>query len=95
MPRIPAYRSLRASSRKIPFTSSTSVSRAVTMTISATDPAGTGARTAVPSNLPRYSGNARAVATAAPVVDGTRFSAPARPRRFFLFGPSTMDWLAV
>ena len=63
------------------FTSSTVVGLAVSDTMSASDPTGTGARTATPSNLPRYSGSALAVAAAAPVEVGTRFAAPARPLR--------------
>ena len=56
---------------------------------------GTGARTAVESNRPRNEGKARAVAVAAPLVEGTRFAAPARPLRMFFFEPSTIPWLAV
>lgn len=70
--------SLRASSRKMRLTSSALVGRATRHTMSAIDPTG-------PSNLPRYSGSARVVAFAAPVVDGTRLAAAARPRRRSLF----------
>ena len=63
--------------------------------MSAIDPTGSGARIAIPSNRPAYSGSARVVASAAPVVAGTRFAAAARPRRRRLFGPSTTDWEAV
>ena len=38
--------------------------------MSASDPTGTGARTATPSNRPRYSGSALVVAIAAPVDVG-------------------------
>ena len=58
--------------------------------MSASDPTGTGARTATPSNRPRYSGNALVVAVAAPVDVGTRFAAPARPLRACVCGESTM-----
>ena len=63
--------------------------------MSAIDPTGIGARIAMPSNRPAYSGSARVVASAAPVVAGTRFAAAARPRRKRLFGPSTIDWEEV
>src|SRR5690606_18411804 len=43
-----------------------------------------------PSKRPAYSGSARVVASAAPVVAGTRLAAPARPRRKLLFAPSTI-----
>ena len=49
----------------------------------------------MPSNRPAYSGSARVVASAAPVVVGTRFAAAARPRVSRLFGPSTRDCDAV
>src|SRR5512145_563567 len=60
--------------------------------MSAMDPTGIGARSAIPSNRPAYCGSARVVASAAPVVVGTRFAAAARPRRKRLLGPSTIDW---
>ena len=60
--------------------------------MSAIEPTGMGARTAIPSNRPSYWGSARVVASAAPVVAGTRFAAAARPRRKCLLGPSTIDW---
>src|SRR4030095_4145671 len=69
--------------------------RATKDTMSAMDPTATGARTARPSNLPWYSGSARVVAFAAPVVDGTRFVAARRPRPRSLSGRSTSAWLAV
>ena len=53
------------------------------------DPTGTGVRTATPSKSPAYFGSALVVATAAPVLAGTRLAAAARPRRNRLLGPST------
>src|SRR5215211_9272049 len=63
--------------------------------MSAIEPTGMGARTAIPSNRPASSGTARVVACAAPVEVGTRFAAPARPRRKLVLGPSTRRWPAV
>jgi hypothetical protein len=77
------------------FTSSTVVDVSVTITMSAIDPTGIGARIAMPSNRSASSGTARTVAPAAPVDAGTRFAAPALPRRKLLLGPSTRCWLAV
>ena len=91
-PSTPAYRSVSASSVRIRFTSSTVVFREVTNVMSAIDPTGIGARIAMPSNRPAYSGSARVVASAAPVEAGTRFAAAARPLRKLLLGPSTIDW---
>ena len=51
-PSTPAYRSVSASSVRIWFTSSTVVFREVTNVMSAIDPTGIGARTAMPSNRP-------------------------------------------
>src|SRR6185437_8168061 len=77
------------------FTSPAVVLRRVTKVMSAIDPTGTGARIAIPSKRSAYSGSARVVASAAPVVAGTRFAAAARPRRKRLFGPSTSACDAV
>ena len=65
IPRTPAYRSVFASSVKTWFTSFTVVCRDVTNVRSAIDPTGIGARSAMPSNRPSYSGRARVVAFAA------------------------------
>jgi len=71
------------------LTSCAVVGRFATNTMSAIDPTGMGARTAIPSNLPASSDTARVVARAAPVEVGIRLAAPARPRRKLLLGPST------
>src|SRR3989344_274137 len=79
-----------------PWTSSTVVARLETNVMSTIEPTTTGTRTAMPSNFPISLGYASAVALAAPVEDGTRFCAPARPRRkSSAAGPSTMDCVAV
>ena len=84
-----------ASCRNASLTSCDGGRPVATNTMSAIDPTGIGARTAIPSNLPASSGTARVVARAAPVEVGTRLAAPARPRRKFLLGPSTSCWPAV
>jgi len=58
--------------------------------MSAMEPLGTGPRMERPSNLPSSCGSAFDAATAAPVVVGTKFAAPARPRRHFFAGLSTI-----
>src|SRR5215211_6928007 len=77
-PRIPWYCSDEASCRNASLTSCTVVGRFGTNTMSAIDPTGIGARTAIPSNLPTSSGTARVVARAAPVEVGTRLTVAAQ-----------------
>src|SRR5918993_4969789 len=95
--RIPWYRSLVASCRSTSLTSSAVVSRPTTKTTSAMDPTTTGPRTETPSKRPSMAGSALAVAVAAPVLEGTKLWAAARPRRRSLAPPglSTRAWVAV
>jgi len=64
-------------------------------TNSVIEPDGTGTRIAIPSIFPSSCGRTSCAAPAAPVEVGTMFSAAARPRRVFAFGPSIRLWEPV
>lgn len=72
------------------------VALAATKVISEIEPMATGVRIDTPSNLPSNWGRAFVVAMAAPVDEGTRFIAAARPiLGSLLDGASMRDWEAV
>ena len=94
--KIPFQRSSIEALSKISLISSTVVGRFEINVMSAMEPETTGTRTARPSNFPSSSLMALVTAIAAPVVEGTMFCAPARPRRQSLAsGPSTIFCVAV
>src|SRR3989344_3427745 len=79
-PKTPRHLSSCAALVKTAFTSAVVVGRAATKVKSAKEPAITGTRMAMPSNLPTRLGTARVTDIAAPVVLGTILPAAARPR---------------
>src|SRR3989344_7900360 len=95
--KIPCQRGSNSAVFNIEFISSTVVGRSERKVIAEIELVTTGTLNATPSNLFFNDSTALATAIAAPVVEGTIFSAAARPRRKSVpfVGLSTNDWLAV